>query len=198
MKQWIFAMIAVVCAFGLSAQNNTPVEPVPTGAWAYMEVSGKDTTFLMSLRPVRIADKRPAFKDSLERIRYLRYKIAARKVYPFAIQAVDLYETIQEETADMSKRKRKRFIRKEHKEVKEDFSDKLKELSRTQGRVLIKMIEREVGKPFYEVIRETRGGAMAVYWHQMGKMFDYNLKEGYQEGADMLLDEVLLDYDFGR
>lgn len=171
------------------------VDSLPRGAWAYMEVVNGDTTFLMSLRSVRIADKRK-FRDSLEWTQFQRYRIAARKVYPYALQAVDLYQTVQEETADLSKRKRKRYLRHEHRELKEDFTDKMKNLTRTQGKVLIKMMEKEIGKPFYDIIKETRGGATAAYWNTLGKLYDYDLKQGYSPGTDPLLDEVLLDYDF--
>lgn len=171
------------------------VDSLPRGAWAYMEVVNGDTTFLMSLRSVRIADKRK-FRDSLEWTQFQRYRIAARKVYPYALQAVDLYQTVQEETADLSKRKRKRYLRHEHRELKEDFTDKMKNLTRTQGKVLIKMMEKEIGKPFYDIIKETRGGATAAYWNTLGKLYDYDLKQGYAPGSDPLLDEVLLDYDF--
>ena len=171
------------------------IDTLPRGAWAYMEVANGDTTFLMSLRAVRIADKRK-FRDSLEWTQFQRYRIAARKVYPYALQAVDLYETVQEETADMSKRKRKRHIRHEHRDLKEDFTDRMKNLTRTQGKVLIKMMEKEIGKPFYDIIKETRGGATATYWNALGRLYDYDLKQGYAPGADPLLDAVLLDYEF--
>lgn len=122
---------------------------------------------------------------------------AARNVYPYALQAISLYEQIQDETEGMSKRKRKRRIRHEHKELKEDMTERLKNLSKTEGKVLIKMIESQVGKPFYNVIRETRGGTTAAYWNTLGKLWGYDLKEGYTVGADPLLDGIFLDYDFG-
>lgn len=167
-----------------------------TGAWARMEIEGKDTTFAMSLRPVRIVSPRK-FKDRDEQNLYYRYKYAARTVYPYAIQAIALYDEVTQQTQDMSKRQRRRFIRHEHKELKEDFTEQMKNLSRTQGMVLIKMIEKQVGKPFYQVISETRGGFTATYWNTLGKLYGYDLKEGYKVGADPLLDETFLDYDFG-
>ncbi len=166
------------------------------GGWARMEVENGDTVFVMSLWPVRITDRRQ-FKDPDERRQYLLYKNAARKVYPYALEAIEMYEDYQDETAGMTKRQRRRFMRHEHHELKEDMTDQMKSLSKTQGKVLIKMIEKEVGKPFYEILRETRGGMTAAYWNNMGKLYGYDLKEGYQPGADPLLDEVFLDYDFG-
>jgi predicted HNH restriction endonuclease len=162
-----------------------------------MEVVNGDTTFVMSLRLVRISDRR-IFKDSSEWLQYYKYKIAARKVYPYAVQAINLYNDIRLETMDMGRWKRKRYIRKEHKELKDDFTDKLKGLSRTQGKVLIKMIERQVGKSFFDIVKETRGGAVANYWNTLGKMYNYDLKDAYRVGSDPLLDEVLMDYDFGE
>lgn len=151
----------------------------------------------MTLRMVKIAAARQ-FKTPEERRQYYLYMRAARKVYPFALQAIDLYEEIRSATEDMTKRQRRRYIRKEHKELKEDFKEQMKNLSRTEGKVLIKMIEKQMEKPFYDLIKETRGGLTATYWHNLGKIWDYNLKAGYQEGADPLLDEVFLDYDFGK
>jgi hypothetical protein len=151
----------------------------------------------MSLPVVRIAARRN-FKDLKEQRQYSLYTRAARNVYPYAVQAIGLYEDIKAETEGMNKWKRRRHIRREHKELKEDFTEKLKNLSKTEGKVLIKMIERQLDEPFYEIIRQTRGGTTATYWNALGKMNGYHLKEGYQLGQDPLLDAVLLDYDFGE
>jgi hypothetical protein len=194
MKNWILLLPLSLAAASLFSQTT---DSLPAGAWARMEVENGDTTFVMSLRLHRVTSKRQ-FKDFAEQRQYYLYYRAARKVYPYAVQAIDLYNDIQLETQDMSKGKRRRYIRREHKELKEDLNEQMKKLTRTEGKVLIKMIERQVGKSFYDVIRETRGGFTATYWHQMGKIWDYDLKDGYRIGADGLLDEVLLDYDFGE
>lgn len=166
------------------------------GGWARLEIENGDSVYVMSLWPVRITERRQ-FKDADERRQYLLYKNAARKVYPYALDAIALYEELQTETEGMTKRQRRRHIRHENRELKEDMTDQMKSLTKTQGKVLIKMIEKEVGKPFYQILRETRGGVNAAYWHNIGKIYGYNLKEGYKPGADPLLDEVFLDYDFG-
>ncbi len=201
MKLRIFVLFLFLGARHLAAQQPaivpTDTLPAANGAWARLEVNNGDSTFIMALRLVKIATRRQ-FKDFAEQRQYYLYMRAARKVYPYALQAIDMYEDIQSETADMNKRQRRRFIRHEHKELKDDFKDQMKNLSRTEGKVLIKMIEKEVGKPFYDVIRETRGGMKAAYWHNLGKVWGYDLKAGYQPGADTLLDEIFLDYDFGK
>ncbi len=198
MKKILFSLAIAALPVLFFAQNTTAPKDTtqPRGAWALMEVVDGDTIFNMSLVQVRVTERR-AFKDLQEQRQFWLYKRAAQKVYPYAVQAVDLYNEIQEETQDMNKRKRKKYAKKQGKELKEDFKDQLKQLSKTQGKVLIKMIERQTGKPFYEIISESRGSMTAMYWHNLGKIWGYDLKEGYLEGNDPLLDEILIDYDFG-
>ncbi len=184
-------------ATALPAQQPADTLPAPSGAWARLEVENGDSTFIMALRLVKIAARRQ-FKDFAEQRQYYLYMRAARKVYPYALQAINLYEEIQAETEDMSKRQRRRYLRRENKELKDDFKEQMKNLSRTEGKVLIKMIEKEMDKPFYDLIKDTRGGLTAGYWHNLGKLWGYDLKQGYEQGADKLLDEIFLDYDFGR
>ncbi|MDX1911755.1 MAG: DUF4294 domain-containing protein [Saprospiraceae bacterium] len=197
MKNWFSASFFLFFSVLLGAQ----VLPTDTlsraGAWATLEIINGDSTFLMTLHPARLVAKRK-FKDLEEQRQFRRYVVAARNVYPYAVQAVDLYQEIQEETKDMNKRKRKRHIRREHKELKEDMTERIKNLSKTEGKVLVKMIERELDMPFYDVIRSTRGGTTAAYWNTLGKFYGYDLKEGYRQGQDPLLDEVFIDYDFGN
>ncbi|MBL7826523.1 MAG: DUF4294 domain-containing protein [Saprospiraceae bacterium] len=200
MKKYLFSIVAFLVCFTLQAQSGPSARQDTMlsqgGAWARLEVENGDSTFVMSLRPVKISARR-TFKDQDEQRMYWRYTRAARKVYPYAIQAVGLYDQIQDETQGMNKRQRKRHIKHEHKELKEDMTATLKNLTKTEGFVLIKMIERELQKPFYDVIRETRGSSTAVYWNTFGKIYGYDLKSGYVVGTDALLDEVLYDYDFG-
>lgn len=185
----------------LTAQSLAQVTPVDTlprsGAWATLEVINGDSIFLMSLHPARLVSKR-TFANLEEQQQFRRYIWAAKRVYPYAVQAVALYDEIEEETAGMNRFKRKRFIKHEHHELKEDLTDRMKNLSKTEGKVLVKMIERELDMSFYDVIRSTRGVTTAAYWNTLGKLWDYDLKHGYHPGEDPLLDEVFIDYDFGN
>lgn len=194
----IFLLLILLFLLGKSEAQVSRLDTLPrAGAWATLEVVNGDSTFLMSLYPARLVSKRK-FKDIEEQHQFRRYVWAAQRVYPYAVQAVALYQEMEEETEGMNKHQRKRHIRHEHRELKEDMTERMKNLSKTEGKVLVKMIERELDMSFYEVIRTTRGGATAAYWNTLGKFWDYDLKEGYRPGADPLLDEVFIDYDFGN
>lgn len=201
-KTWSLYLFMFLAGPRAMAQGGVTAFPtdntrMPQGAWARLEVENGDSTFIMSLNLVRVVARRH-FKNFAEQRQYYLYLRAARKVYPYALQAISLYEEIEAETKDMNKRQRRRYLRKEQKELKEDFKEQMKKLSRTEGKVLIKMVEKETDKSFFDLIKETRGGLTATYWHNLGKLWDYDLKAGYQPGTDPLLDEIFLDYDFGR
>lgn len=195
MKYFGLLLFLMLVGHGQSAAQ---VDTLPRGgAWATLEIVNGDSTFLMSLHPARLVAKRK-FKDLEEQKQFRRYIWAAKRVYPYAVQAVALYQEIEEETEGMNKRKRKRHIKHEHQELKEDLTERMKNLSKTEGKVLVKMIERELDMPFYDVIKTTRGSTTAAYWNTLGKFWGYDLKQGYHLGDDPLLDEVFIDYDFGN
>jgi len=80
-------------------------------------------------------------------------------------------------------------------ELKKEFEDPLKNLSKTQGRILVHMIERELDTPLHFLIKELKGGLTATYWSTAGSFFGYHLKRGYIEGEDPIMDIVLADFD---
>jgi hypothetical protein len=98
-------------------------------------------------------------------------------------------------TDDMPARTRKKYIKQLQKDLKEKFRQPLMGLSKTQGLILFKMIEKELDTPVYELIRELRNGLTATYWQTMGGLYGHNLKEGYIPGEDPILDAVLNDLD---
>ena len=57
------------------------------------------------------------------------------------------------------------------------------------------MIEKELDKPFYDLLKNLRGSFTASYWSTMGRMYGYRFKDGYIEGEDPVMDAVLHDFD---
>ncbi len=195
---WFLFAVLLLLPFGHSyAQGLRPDTLTQSGAWATLEIVNGDSTFLMTLHPARLVAKR-TFKDLEEQQQFRRYVWAAQRVYPYALEAVELYQEMEDETADMNKRQRKRHFKHEHHELKEDMTERMKNLSKTEGQVLVKMIEKELDMPFYELVRNTRGSITATYWNTLGQFWGYDLKKGYKPGDDPLLDEVFIDYDFGN
>lgn len=159
----------------------------------YVSESG-DTVILASLDSFSVTSPRN-FKDREEYYKYQKYKRYASQVYPYAVEAVRVFRKVEEETKDMRNRKRKKYTNSLHDELKANFEEPLKNLTKTQGMILIEMIERELNQPVYNVVRELKSGFAASYWGTLGRIYGYNLKEGYIRGKDPLLDNVLDDLD---
>lgn len=151
-----------------------------------------DTLYMASLDGVSISSPRK-FDDRDEYRRYRRYKIYAVKVYPYAVEAIKIFREADYATQHMKKRKRKKYLKKLQKDLEREFEAPLKKLTRTQGLILMKMIEKELDTPMFYLIKELRGGISANYWGSMSRLYGYKLKEGYVEGADPLMDAVLND-----
>jgi len=133
------------------------------------------------------------FESREERKRYYQWRRYAAKVYPYALEAVRLYRQVEQETADMKKGKRKKYTKKMEKDLKPQYEKELKALTKSQGYILIKMVERELNKPFYQVITTIRGGWEAVKWNGMASLYGYDLKKGYNASDDEILEMILAD-----
>lgn len=151
-----------------------------------------DTLIMAQLDDISISSPRE-FANREEYLRYRRYKRYALKVYPYANEAIRIFREAEAETEGMSKRKRKQSNRKKTKELKEEFEEPLKKLTKTQGRILVKMIEKELDTPMYELIKGVRGTMTASYWNTLSKFYGHRLKEKYEPGEDAILDAVLND-----
>ena len=158
-----------------------------------MVVDG-DTIIVADLQDVHISSPR-TFADRDDYLKYLKYRRYAAKVYPYAVEAIRIFSEAQTVTETMKKRKRKKFLKKLSKELTEEFETPLKKLSKTQGKILVEMIERELNTSLFDLIQLTRGKLNAFYWNQSSKLYGYRLKEVYTVGENPILDVVLQDFD---
>lgn len=150
-----------------------------------------DTLPVVDLDFIQVSQVR-SFKNRNERKLYNQWRTYAAKVYPYAAEAVHLYRQHEAETKDMRKRKRRKSARKKEKSYRPKYEKELKNLTKTQGYILIKMIERELDAPFYQVIRELEGRWAAFKWQAMGRWYGFNLKSGYDPKDNPML-EIILD-----
>ena len=153
-----------------------------------------DTIVVAELDNVSVTSMRN-FKSTKDRRHYLRMRYHANQVYPYAVEAIRIFREIEATTSEMNSRKRKKHIKKLQKELEDNFKEPLKKLTRTQGRILIKMIERELEIPMYDLVKDLRGGFSATYWNTFSKIYDIDLKEGYDPEQDPILEMILSDMD---
>ncbi len=160
-------------------------------------ITDTDTIMVAELEQVSVSSPRN-FKNAAERKKYRKYRYYANKVYPYATEAIRIFREVDHVTKTMSKKKRKKHIKRLNKELKKEFKGPLKNLTKTQGKILIKMIEKELDTPFYTLVKSLRGGFTASYWNQLGKLYGYRMKEGYIPGKDPMMDMVLHDFNISH
>ncbi|MBX2877364.1 MAG: DUF4294 domain-containing protein [Saprospiraceae bacterium] len=192
--KWSFAVLLVL--FGLAnLQGQEDGYALVNGKYfPYTIDECGDTLILASLGGVSISAPR-TFTNAEDQKRYRRYRRYALKVYPYAVEAIKIFREMEEVTNDMKRRDRKKHIRRLHKQLKKEFTDPLKKLTKTQGMILMKMIEKELDKSMFKLIKDLRGGWNANYWSAAAGMFGHKLKKGYIPGQDPVLDAVLNDLD---
>lgn len=160
-------------------------------------ITDRDTIMVADLEEVSVSSPQ-TFANNEERRLYRKYRYYAIKVYPYAVEAIKIFREVDHVTQTMSNKKRKKHIKRLNKELKDEFKEPLKNLTKTQGLIMIKMIEKELDNTFYDLVKGLRGGFTAGYWNQLGKFNGYDLKEGYIIGNDHILDIVLHDFDISH
>ena len=149
------------------------------GAVMEMLVIDGDTSYIYNMQTFAVVDLKPygdPVKDKL--FRKLRYHV--KKVYPYARIAADKLNLYEKQLVGVtSKSKRRKIMKKREKVLKEEFEDVIKTMSKTSGRVLIKLIDRETGQSTYEIIKEMRGGFKAWTYQGVGMFYGADLKQRF-------------------
>lgn len=138
-------------------------------------------------------------KTDLEKKYYLWLRKRVRDVWPYVKIAVEEYNFIEDSSKEFKNKREKRNFVKERQELLADqFENKLKDLSRSRGQILIKLIHRETDKTSFEIIKELRGGMNAFLWNSAGGAFDLDLKTQFDphKTREDLYIEVILEKDF--
>ena len=122
-----------------------------------------------------------------------RLKNAVYVTYPYAKTAGAVINEINSELVGVTnKKKRKKIIKSHEKELREKFTSKLKNLSVYQGKVLMKLINRETGNSCYEIIDEYKGDFSAVVYQGVARIFGSSLKQTYDGMSEDRSIEILV------
>ncbi|MCU4177655.1 DUF4294 domain-containing protein [Carboxylicivirga sp. N1Y90] len=139
------------------------------------------------------------FKNKRQRRRYSKLVRNIKVVLPYARKAGKKINNINTELALIEDKKlRKEFLNDKEDELFQEFEKPLKKLTFSQGRLLIKLINRETGNTTYQLIKEYKGGASAVFWQTIARLFGSNLKAEFDEdGEDKMIEHIITLIDNG-
>ncbi len=153
-----------------------------------------DTIPILVLDEVLLV-KEPTFNSKEARRRYYILRRKVLKVYPYAVIAGNKLDSLNLLLEDIKgRRKKKRFIKKFQNYLEDNFEEKLKKLTRSEGQILSKLMYRETGMSTYDLISEYRSGWNAFWWNIAANYYDISLKTPYapeEDEEDKLIESIL-------
>ncbi|MBN1597944.1 MAG: DUF4294 domain-containing protein [Bacteroidales bacterium] len=158
-----------------------------------------DTILISSIDEV-IFFKSHKFNTRREWRRYHRLVRHVKKVYPFAKMAGEKYDIVAKNMLSLeTDKERRQYIKQVEKEIMDEFEDDIRDLTMTQGRILLKLIDREIGETSYDLLKELKGSFTAVFWQTLARIFGQNLKSEFDpDGEDKLLNEIVILIENGQ
>ena len=135
------------------------------------------------------------FNNYQEAKRYVILRERTFKVYPYAKIAADRLNVLTGRLKQIkSKRKRKIYLRRMEDFIYDEFEKELKKLSRSQGRILIKLVHRQTGETSHSLVKELRNGWRAFVYQTSASLFKLSLKDTYDPESvyeDYLIEDIL-------
>ena len=202
MKRFLF----ILCLLGLiqvelSAQTTIlkNTEGKVVGYRVPIEVLGSDTIFLFQLHSVYIFPPMK-FKNKQQEKYYWKLVRDVKKTLPYS----ELLTKVIKETNDTlihmrSDRERDRYMKKFEKEIYKKYESSFKKMTFSQGKLLIRLIDRECDATSYELIKVYRGSFTAGFYQLFAKLFGADLKSEYGSGKnDELIERIILQVESGQ
>ncbi len=202
-KIFKFLLFSLVICQGLRAQETPGKPPLPVlgpndtiAVYVTLLSDGSGWVPTSALPDVEVLAKMPKWMREQQK-KWSRLRNAVYVTYPYANTAskviADINNRLQAATND---KMRKQIIKSKEKELKEAFGDKVTKLSVYQGKVLMKLINRETGINCYDILKEYKGGANARFWQTIAFVFGSNLKQPYEpQGEDAEMEGIVKDVE---
>ncbi len=190
-KQFLI-LILLLFSFNLFAQNSG-------GYVVDSKIIGNDTLPFIRLRTIYILPPHK-FKNRREKLHFERLIRKVKKVLPYAkIAATKLYILNKELENCKTEKERKQLIKKADKELHAEYGESIKNLTFSEGRILIKLIDRETGNTSFELVKELKGSFTAFVWQSLARVFGENLKSEYNpEKDDKIIEEIVIRIENGQ
>ena len=189
----VWGLLLGLVATGLHAQEGA------AGHVLRAEIVEGGTVPLVYLPETRV-EARWQPKDRREQARYDKLTRNILKVYPYARLTGDL---LREYEHDLTQIERERdqdlYLKLAEAELRAEFEEEVKDLTMSQGRVLIKLIDRETGKTSFDLVRQLRGSFTAFVWQGLARIFGQDLRSSYDpHGEDQMMELVVQRIERGE
>ncbi|MCX6311663.1 MAG: DUF4294 domain-containing protein [Bacteroidetes bacterium] len=180
----LFSFILVVSAANAQALVVGEVATYPKDMVTYsLDGNGDTMASIQNYTCTIVAQK--SFSSAAEKAKWDRLKRDVKVAYPYAVLAkMKLTEMDAQLALVKGENARKDFTTKCEKELTSQFSNDMRNLTFTQGKILFKLMDRETGSTTYQIIKERRGSFSAFMWQGVATIFGNNLKQDYDPYGD--------------
>ncbi len=195
-------LIIMLFMTGLIASSSAQqmYEPLPPGSQQLaVMVEGNDTVFLAFLRDIYVFPK-IKFNSKKQEQFYWRTVRDVKKALPYAkIVSTELFRVNTLLGDIKNENQRKKYLAQYEKDIFKKYEPELRKLTINQGRLLLKLIDRECNSTSYDLIKSYRGSVSAFFWQGVARIFGSNLKSEYDaSGNDRIVERVILLVEAGQ
>jgi len=195
--RFIWVGLLSIIPFLISAQSNNISEDSAGMAYPAIIVEG-DTVPVVYMDKVLVQGDR-AFRNSAEARQWERLVKNVKRAYPYAkLAGIKFNEYNQKMAGVKNENVRKAMMKQAEDELNAQFGEELKELTITQGKILLKLIDRQTSNCSYDIVRDFRGKFRAFFYQSFARLFGYNLKVKYDpKGEDADIERIVLMIENG-
>ncbi len=206
MKYIFSTIIFILSVSGIAyGQQMSPVEimeKIQREGGGYMRLrinENGDSLLFVEMKPVIIFPRR-VFKSKREKRRYYRLVRNVKKAYPYSLTIKKIFIESEFVLRNMdNNRQRKRYVKEKERELKKEFEDDIRDMTYSQGRILIKLVDRETSHTSYELVKHFKGKVTAFFWQGVARLFSTNLKYEYDpDGTDRWIEEIVVQIENGQ
>ena len=184
-----FLIIFFLSSFDIFAQKDEKPDLFPVNG----EVFHVDSIPTVYIDEITILSK-PTYQTRRKIRKYNSLIRKVKKVYPYAVTAnARILDIERQMILIKGEHARKRFVKEAEQKLIDEFEPQLVKLTFSEGRILLKLIDRETGKTSYELIQQLRGNFSAFFWQGIARLFGSNLKSEYDpDEEDKMIENIVV------
>lgn len=149
--------------------------------------------------PEVVITRKRTWKTEKEKAEYMQLRRNIIRVLPYAIYAQKRYEQLDRDLIlAKNKKEEKYLIKNTEKEIKDKFNTEIKNLTISQGKLLIKLIQRQTGNTSFEMLKDVKGGITATIYQGIAGLFGHNLKATYDPQEDYEIESIVREFEKSR
>ena len=162
-------------------------------------IEGSDTILMVLHHPV-VCMPPYVFVSRRQQEKYTKLVRNVKKVWPYAKIIKRVYAELVDSIAKIpTEEEKKAYVKAQEKKLRAQFENELVNLTISQGRILIKLVDRETGSTTYEVLKELKGGFNAFIFQGIARLFGSNLKSEYDaKEEDRMIEDIIVRIENGQ